>query len=230
MVRSKARGSAQSITYTQKKLGKIITQKWQNRELNLKDVDGKPVQPLPPNAPLTEEDKTFLKSVKGAYEAYEGVRTWAEGLKVTALQGSQVVIQPTTIAEFAAAPPSIRESIAKLQKTHEERFQTLLQSRITDSTNVTGKEQDTVADPRPLPSGDGADNTPSVPVDDLPSMDEASLKSQWKIVAEATAFDSRVVKVFVSEDGHVFIMAKDWLPSMNSQWDRECLFTMMCFS
>eukprot|EP00438_Fugacium_kawagutii_P004003 Skav228099 [mRNA] locus=scaffold4074:42021:50711:+ [translate_table: standard] len=206
MVRTKARGSPSSITYTQKKLGKIITQKWQNRELNLKDADGVTVSPLPPNAPLTEEDKTFLKSVRGAYEAYEGVRTWSESLKVTSLQGSQVVIQPTALAEFAAAPPSIRESVAKLQKSHEEKFQSLLVGRMADSTNKVNA-QEPVADPRPVTD----EAASSSPIDDLPSMDEATMKSQFKITCEATAFDSRNVKVFLAEDGHVFIMAvKDW--------------------
>ena len=206
LVKTKARGHHAAVTFTCKRLGQLVTQRWLKRDIDLKDSSGNTIAPIPPNAPLTADDKDYLKKV-GCAEAYEGVRTWSEKLKVCHLQGSQVSICPTVMAEFSSGPPSVRDALSKLQKSHEERFQGLLEGKLgTPETISTGN---VLHDPRPDPRPDGEAAISDV-VSDLPSFDdEAAMKAAFKIVADCNAFDSRTVRVYVSEDGHVFLLSKD---------------------
>ena len=209
LVKTKARGHHAAVTFTSKRLGQLITQKWLKRDIDLKDSSGNTITPISSNAPLTEDDKDYLKKA-GCAEAYEGVRTWSEKLKVCHLQGSQVSILPTTLAEFASGPPSVRDAVSKLQKSHEETFQGLLEGKLGTPETISVGNGTTSHDPRPAPGPDGEAAPSADAVSDLPSFDdEAAMKAAFKIVADCNSFDSRTVKVFMSEHGHVFLLSKD---------------------
>ncbi len=114
------------------------------------------------------------------------------------------------MSEFATAPPSIRERLAELQKKHDEEFANLLHGKLGSyGSDAPGPgPQD---DPRKPPQS-GEDPTPPPPVDTLPFLEsESAMKSAHKIIASCKAFDSNGVMVFMSENGQLFLMSKDWI-------------------
>lgn len=181
----------------------MVTQRWLKGEISL-TLEGKTVSPVPANAPLTEEDHMHLRRV-GASEAYEGIRAWAERLKVCHLSGSHVTILPAVLAEFSSGPPSVRDAIGKLQKSHEEEFMRLLEGKLGTPEAMASN---TSHDPRP-PLEEGSAEVPDA-VTDLQSYDdEAALRAAVTVTCECKTFDSRSVTVLVSECGHVFLLSKD---------------------
>ena len=111
------------------------------------------------------------------------------------------------MAEFATAPPSIRESLANAQKTHEAEFANLLQGKVGADANISapGPLPD---DPRQASNGE----EPTEPSISLPFLEsEAAMKSQHKIIGNCKTFDAAGVQVFIAEDYHVFLLSKDWV-------------------
>ena len=92
MVRTKARGCAAAVEYSLKRIGSVLAAKWLKHEIQLRDESLKAVPPQTIDGSLTDSDKTYLKSIPGVWEAYEGVRSWSANLKVTILQGILAVM------------------------------------------------------------------------------------------------------------------------------------------
>ena len=81
---------------------------------------------------LDEDDKNYLRSIPGAMEAWEGTRTWESKLRVCGISGTQVKILPTIAAEYAHAPPSVKELLQQIEKKHNEEYADILKSKLAE--------------------------------------------------------------------------------------------------
>ena len=114
---------------------------------------------------LDENDKNYLRSIPGAMEAWEGTRTWEAKLRVCGISGTHVKILPTIAAEYAHAPPSVKELLQQIEKKHNEEYADILKSKLAEvSGNAPQPPQD---DPRPSDTkgddtGPGGDATAAI--------------------------------------------------------------------
>ena len=89
--------------------------RWLAKKMHLyTEQEGGIVKALLPedDATLTPEDLAALKLMPGVYEAYEGLG--ALKLNVCVMKGAKCVMDDLKLAEFAMAPPSVKE-VSQLQ-------------------------------------------------------------------------------------------------------------------
>ena len=155
---------------------------------------------------LDENDKNYLRSIPGAMEAWEGTRTWEAKLRVCGISGTQVKILPTIAAEYAHAPPSVKELLQQIEKKHNEEYADILKSKLAEvSGNAPQPPQD---DPRPSDTkgddtGPGGDATAAIELTGPES--DSVLRQQQKIVGDVKLFDNRTISFLVSEEGHAWL-------------------------
>ena len=82
---------------------------------------------------LDEADKKYLKSITGAWEAYEGTRSLEGQLLVRCLQGVQVLINATVKQEFAQAPPSIKCLQGQSEAVLRQQFKIIAEVKLFDN-------------------------------------------------------------------------------------------------
>ena len=86
MTKFNEKKSIQSIEWSQKRVGAYLASKWLKHGPKLYTREGAAAAPISADVTvLTEKDKTYLKSVAGAWEAYEGTTHWQTKLRVCGL-------------------------------------------------------------------------------------------------------------------------------------------------
>ena len=91
LVKSKGRGNSSAVDYTLKRLGAFLAGKWLKHEVQLSNHEGKAVPPQSLDGGLSDEDRSYLKSIPGVWDAFEGVQSWSQSLKVCQLRGFLVL-------------------------------------------------------------------------------------------------------------------------------------------
>ena len=199
LVKTKAKGSPQACEFIMKRLGSYMAGKWLKHEMRLCDQSGKTVAPPVISQALTDEDRAFLKECH-VLDAYEGAQKWQ--WQVLTLVGSELKIDPVTLAAFAQGPPSIRSAIAAIEKKHE-KYADILKGKV-NATDMSNTATEPTSDPRPDPV-----EVPPV-TGELPVIESLeALKSAYTIKAETKSFDNKSISVLVSDGGHVFLLPKD---------------------
>ena len=199
LVKTKAKGSPQACEFIMKRLGSYMAGKWLKHEMRLCDQSGKTVAPPVISQALTDEDRAFLKECH-VLDAYEGAQKWQ--WQVLTLVGSELKIDPVTLAAFAQGPPSIRCAIAAIEKKHE-KYADILKGKV-NATDMSNTTPEPTSDPRPDPV-----EVPPV-TGELPVIESLeALKSAYTIKAETKSFDNKSISVLVSDGGHVFLLPKD---------------------
>ena len=208
MARFKDKKSFQATEWSQKRTGAYLCSKWLKHEIKLYTSSGAAAAPITADVTvLSEEDKAHLKTVPGAWEAYQGTTAWQSKLRACSLAGTQVTLLQTVKADFAHAPPSIKQKFEAVEKAHNEQYGSILKGKITLS-NSGGGGSGTNEDPRPNPGQTGEDAPPETLV--LPGPEtEAVLRQQFKIIADVKTFDHRGVALLVADSGHCFIVSKE---------------------
>ena len=73
LVKSKGRGKSSGVDYTLKRLGAFLAGKWLKHEVQLSNHEGKARPPQSLDSGLSDEDRSYLKSIPGVWDALEGV-------------------------------------------------------------------------------------------------------------------------------------------------------------
>ena len=148
---------------------------------------------------LDETDKSYLRTA-GAWEAYEGARSWESKLKACSISGAQVKIMPSILAEFATAPPSVKDLLAQTEKKHNDQYAAILQGRLLEQSSSNAP----ISDPRPAPTNEDTGATQAI---ELPGPEnETVLRGQIKVAADVKSFDMRSLNVIVDEQGHAWLL------------------------
>ena len=160
---------------------------------------------------LSEDDIEQLKGVPGVYEAYKGAQNLS--FKVCAVSGSDIIISPTALAEFSAAPPSVKADLEELVAHHGRSYAEMLKGRLTPLPHVAPAErgggQVGMDDPRVDPTDETP--LPSTVAEELPSIEsEQALRTSHVITVDCKSFDEKKVILLISNKGDVFLCCKDW--------------------
>lgn len=156
-------------------------------------ICGRAVLPKEEGA-LSEEDLGMLKTMPGVWEAHQGLTALQEKLKVCTVSGSKVIVAPTSITKFQAAPPHIRDEVNRLVRQHEDDCADLLKTLLSGQTS-TNPDDAEVQDPEPAPAPD------LLQYDSL-----ESLKSSVTIVGSCEAAE-RSVQLLADDKGSLYALA-----------------------
>lgn len=204
--------SLSAVEFSQKRVGSHLGTKWLKHELKLFTEAGQSVAPIEADITILDDaDKAYLRSVPGAMEAYEGTRTWEGKLRVTCLNGANICLQPSLKTEFSHAPPSVRVQFDEMEKSHDEKYGSLLVGKLnTVRGDVRGGAPNT--DPRPVIAAGNASteeaDANAAPIVLTGPETDAQLRQQYKITVDVKSFDHRGVGFMVAENGHAFILVK----------------------
>ena len=213
MAKFKEKKSIQSIEWSQKRVGAYLASKWLKHELKLYTREGAAAAPISADVTvLTEDDKAYLKSVAGAWEAYEGTTQWQSKLRVCCLMGSQVCLQGSLKCDFAHAPPSMKQKFEDLEKAFMEKYGSMMVGKITavrGDANVGVSAADHRPNTSAPPAGAEGQTSDAQPVALAGPESEAILRQQFTITADVKTFDNRGVSLLVAENGHAFILSKE---------------------
>jgi hypothetical protein len=197
---------AQAADYTLTRVGTHCAKKWLSREIVLYTYQSNPngmwdVRPTHPAdmAALSPADVEKLKAIPGVYEAYQGLGKLQ--LKACVVHGSKVSINPTVLAEFGTAPPSIRDKLQLLEQEHQANYETLLKDMATEEPDGV------IDDPR---VDETANPNTGTATTDLPTYDSlAALKAAVEIVNETKSFDDKAVTILEDKLGAFYLLAKE---------------------
>ncbi|CAK9114216.1 unnamed protein product [Durusdinium trenchii] len=200
MVKMKDKKSHAAVQWTSKRLGSFLCGKWLRHECKLMGKDGSIIPPLETEVTVLDEtDKSYLRTA-GAWEAYEGARSWESKLKACSISGAQVKIMPSILAEFATAPPSVKDLLAQTEKKHNDQYAAILQGRLLEQSSSNAP----ISDPRPAPTNEDTGATQAI---ELPGPEnETVLRGQIKVAADVKSFDMRSLNVIVDEQGHAWLL------------------------